>query len=237
MREALSTVLKAPGRSGPIRRLVSPGGRSAFHGLQVPPTTGNLANPVTDSFQYIQFDYSMQTIGHLFTYSLQSIIRPKKKPSARGNAPKAVVTTGQLWQFPIYHPTDRFAKRRYEKAFPVKRWICTKKKGKHPTGKTVGDSVNLALIIVHRQPDHMKKPRGAAESEEQRHHGSDCLKSPSSKYHTPIIRPYKITPSVVSLNHGEGHGTTGGYDQSHSVWTIVPPTIRPWTSAHKGSPP
>lgn len=88
---------------------MSPGGRSAFHGLQVPPATENLANPVTDNFQYIRFDYSMQTIGHLFTHSSQSMTRPKKKPSARGNAPKAVVTTGQLWQFPIYCPTDRFA--------------------------------------------------------------------------------------------------------------------------------
>lgn len=33
-----------------------------------------------------------------------------------------------------------------------------KKKGKHPTGKTVGDSMNLALIIIHHQPDRMKSP-------------------------------------------------------------------------------
>lgn len=72
------------GRSGPIRRLVSPGSRSAFHGFQVPPTTGNLANPVTDNFQYMRFGYSMQTISHLFTCSSQSMTRPKKSPRHGG---------------------------------------------------------------------------------------------------------------------------------------------------------
>ena len=98
---------KGSGRSGPIRRLVSPGSRSTFHGLQVPPTTGNLANPVTDNFQYIRFGYSMQTIGHSFTYSSQSIIRPKKKPSAWGMHRRLLSQLADERQFPIYHRTDR----------------------------------------------------------------------------------------------------------------------------------
>lgn len=170
------TVLKALGRSGPIRRLVSPGSRSTFHGLQVPPTTGNLANPVTDNFQYIRFGYSMQTIGHSFTYSSQSIIRPKKKPSARGMHRRLLSQLADERQFPIYHRTDRLANRGMRKGLPHRIMDIVQKRKENTLQGRPGDSMNLALTIVHRQPDHMKKPRGAAESEEQRHHGSDCLK-------------------------------------------------------------
>ena len=164
------------GRSGPIRRLVSPGGRSAFHGLQVPPTTGNLANPVTDNFQYIRFGYSMQTIGHLFTYSSQSMTRPKKKPSARGNAPKAVVTTGQLWQFPIYHRTGRLANRDMRKGLPHRIMDMYKKERKTTYRKGRVGFHESRINHCTSTTGPYEKPRDAAESEEQRHHGSDCLK-------------------------------------------------------------
>ena len=74
----------------------------------------------------------MQTIGHLFTYSSQSMTRPKKKPSARGNAPKAVVTTGQLWQFPIYHRTGRLANRGMRNGLPHRIMDIVQKERKTP---------------------------------------------------------------------------------------------------------
>lgn len=181
------------GRSGPIRRLVSPGGRSAFHGLQVPPTTGNLANPVTDNFQYIRFGYSVQTIGHLFTCSSQSIIRPKKKPSARGMHRRLLSQLADERQFPIYHRTGRLANRGMRKGLPHRTMDIVQKRKENTLQGRPGDSMNLAPLIVHQQPDHIKT-RGAAESEEQQHHGPECLKLPSTDHHTPIIGPYKESP-------------------------------------------
>lgn len=108
---------KGSGRSGPIRRLVSPGSRSTFHGLQVPPTTGNLANPVTDNFQYIRFGYSMQTIGHSFTYSSQSIIRPKKS-LRHGGCTEGCRYNRPIMAVPNILPDRQICKRRYERPSP-----------------------------------------------------------------------------------------------------------------------